>query len=116
MNPFSTPWKQQKTVRFFGSFQEEEKVCIGNKWVIAPTTNVVSELSFLVLKKLKTKVSFLVLKKLKIKMKSIMRNNRLDDLIVLHVYQEKISKIDNCKVANEFIARKDSRKERFSLL
>ena len=45
-----------------------------------------------------------------------MRNNRLDDLIVLHVYQEKISKIDNCKVANEFIARKDSRKERFSLL
>lgn len=79
-------------------------MCIGNKWVIAPTTNVVSELSFL------------VLKKLKIKMKSIMRNNRLDDLIVLHVYQEKISKIDNCKVANEFIARKDSRKERFSLL
>ena len=69
----------------------------------------------MVLKKLKIKLSFLVLKKLKIKVKSIMRNNRLDDLIVLHVYQEEICKIDNCKIANKFIARKDSRKERFSL-
>ena len=39
-----------------------------------------------------------------------MRNNRLDDLIVLHVYQEEIAKIDIRKIANEFIARKDSRK------
>ena len=31
--PLSTPWKHQKTLRFFGYFQGVEKRCIGNEWV-----------------------------------------------------------------------------------
>ena len=33
MYPFSTPWKHQKTLRFFLCFQGVEKACIGNEWV-----------------------------------------------------------------------------------
>ena len=33
MHPFSTPWKHQKSLRFFGCFKEVEKGCIGNEWV-----------------------------------------------------------------------------------
>ena len=33
MHPFSTPWKHQKTLRFFDVFQGVEKGCIGNEWV-----------------------------------------------------------------------------------
>ena len=32
MHPFSTPWKHQKTVRFF-DFQGIKKGCIGSEWV-----------------------------------------------------------------------------------
>ena len=33
MHPFSTPWKHQKTLRFFWYFQWLEKGCIGNEWI-----------------------------------------------------------------------------------
>ena len=45
-----------------------------------------------------------------------MHNNRLNHLMVLHVYQDEIDKVDIREIANDFISRKDSRKERFSLL
>ena len=38
MHPFSTPWKHQKTLRFY-CFQGVEKGCIGNEWVKQATTN-----------------------------------------------------------------------------
>ena len=71
---------------------------------MVPATNAISEQSFSALKRLKTK------------MRSTMHNNRRSDLMVLHVYQDEIDKIDIREIANEFISRKDSRKERFSLL
>ena len=72
--------------------------------LVAPATNAISEQSFSALKRLKTKMT------------STMHNNRLNHLIVLHVYQDEIDKVDIREIANEFISRKDSRKERFSLL
>ena len=39
----------------------------------------------------------------------------LNHLILLYLYKKKIVKIDTRKIAKEFIARKDLRKERFSL-
>ena len=36
--------------------------------------------------------------------------------MVLHVYQDGIDKADICKIVNDFISRKDPRKERFSVL
>ena len=33
MHPFSSPWKDQKTLRCFWYFQGVEKGCIGNEWV-----------------------------------------------------------------------------------
>ena len=38
-----------------------------------------------------------------------------DHLIILYVHQEEIINIDVCKIANYFIAEKESRKERFSI-
>ena len=72
--------------------------------LVAPATNAISERSFSALKRLKTK------------MRSTMYNNRLHHLMVFHVYQDEIDKFDIRERANEFISRKDSRKERFSLL
>ena len=72
--------------------------------LVAPATNSISKRSFSALKRLKTK------------MRSMMLNNCLNHLMVLHVYHNKIDKVDIREIANEFISRKDSRKERFSLL
>ena len=33
MQPFSNPWKHQKTIRFSGVFRGGRKSCIRNKWV-----------------------------------------------------------------------------------
>ena len=72
--------------------------------LVTSDTNAISERSFSALKRLETK------------MRSTMNNNRLNHLIVLHVYQDEIDKVHIREIANEFISRKDSRKERFSLL
>ena len=72
--------------------------------LILVATNPISERSFSALKCLKTK------------MRSTVNNNHLDHLMVLHVYQGEIDKVDIREIVNEFISRKDSRKERFSLL
>ena len=72
--------------------------------LVAPATNPISERSFSALKCLKTK------------MRSTVNNNHLDHLMVLHLYQGEIDKADIREIVNEFISRKDSRKERFSLL
>ena len=69
-----------------------------------PATNAISERSFSALKRLKTK------------MRSAMHNNRLNYLMLLHVYQDEIDKVNIRELANKFISRKDSRKERFSLI
>ena len=45
-----------------------------------------------------------------------MHSNHLNHLTILHVYQAKIEKIYIREIVNEFISRKDSREERFSLL
>ena len=39
-----------------------------------------------------------------------MHNNRLNHLLVLHMYQKEIDKVDVRKSANKVITRKDSRK------
>ena len=39
MHPFSTPWKDEKTVRFSDVFGGVEKGCIGNKWVKNASVN-----------------------------------------------------------------------------
>ena len=75
-----------------------------NLILVTPATNAISERSFSALQRLKTK------------MRSTMHNNRLNHLIVLHVYQDEIDKVDICEIVNEFISRKDSRKDRFNLL
>ena len=49
-------------------------------------------------------------------MRSTTHNDRLNHLILLYVHQEKIAKIDICKIDNEFIVLKDPRKGQFSLL
>ena len=69
-----------------------------------PATNAISERSFSALKRLKTK------------MRSAMHNDRLNYLMLLHVYQDEIDKVNIREIANKFISRKDSRKERFSLI
>ena len=67
-------------------------------------TNAISERSFSALKRLKTK------------MRSAMHNNRLNHLMLLHVYQDEIDKANIREIANKFISKKDFRKERFSLI
>ena len=71
--------------------------------LFVPATNANSEQSFSALKRLKTK------------MRSTM-HNRLNRLMVLHVYQDEAGKINIRKIVNEVISRKDSRKERFWFL
>ena len=75
--------------------------------LVAPATNAISERSFSALKRLKTKMR---------SMRSTMYNNRLNHLMVFHLYQDEIDKVDIREIANEFISRKDYGKERFSLL
>ena len=55
-------------------------------------------------------------KKLKTKIRCITRYNRLNHLILLHVYQEKIIKIDIGKIASKFAAGKDSKFTSFVIL
>ena len=45
-----------------------------------------------------------------------MHNNQANDSMVLYMYAKQIEKNDVPKIGSEFIARKDSRIERFSLL
>ena len=62
---------------------------------MAPATNPISERSFFTLKRLKTK------------MRSTMHSNRLNHLMVLHLYQDEIDKVDIREIANEFISSKE---------
>ena len=97
-------------INSFGAFPASKQSILAEAFklikliLVAPATNAISERSFSALKRLKTKT------------RSKMHNNRLNHLMVLHVYQDEIGKVDIGEIANEFISRKHSRKERFSLL
>ena len=71
--------------------------------MVMPATNAVSERSFSVLKRIK---SYL---------RSTTSNNRLNHLMVLHVHKDKLDKLDLVKVANDFVARVDSRRQVFGV-
>ena len=45
-----------------------------------------------------------------------MHSNRLNYSMVLDMYQEEIEKVDIRKIADQVIARRDSRKEQYGLL
>ena len=74
--------------------------------LIAPAANVISA-PFL---------SFLAFKRWKRKMRFTMHSNRLNYSMDLDMYQEEIEKVDIRKIADQVIARRDSRKEQYGLL
>ena len=72
-------------------------------FMVMPATNAVSERSFSALKRIK---SYL---------RSTASNNRLNHLMVLHVHKDKLDKLDLVKVANDFLARVNCRRQVFGV-
>ena len=89
------------------SLSQISSIEVVRKWIYLLQSNsafnIIYEWSFSALKRLKRKIRFTT------------QNNPLNHLIYLYVHQEKIVKVDIHKTAIEFIARKESRKEQFSL-
>ena len=77
-----------------------EVLLLGKIFMVMPATNVVSERSFSALKRIKTYL------------RSTTSNNRL---MVLHVHKDKLDKLDLVKVANDFVARVDCRRQVFGV-
>ena len=71
--------------------------------LVAPATNAISERSFSTLKRLKTCL------------RSTMTNNRLNHLMLLHVYQDEVDCLDMKQITNDFVSRKESRIINFGL-
>ena len=69
-------------------------------WLL-PATNTESERIFSALKHVKTYL------------KSTMENNRLQALMLMHVHKNILDNINLAYVANEFVDRRDSRKQTF---
>ena len=69
--------------------------------LVMPATNATSERSFSALRRIKTYL------------RSTMKQERLDSLIVLHVHKDLIGALDLSQVANEFVEGNNTRKQRF---
>ena len=69
--------------------------------LVMPAMNATSERSFSALRRIKTYL------------RSTMKQERLNSLIVLHVHKDLIDALDLSQVANEFVEGNDTRKQRF---
>ena len=69
--------------------------------LVMPATNATSEQSFSALRRIKTYL------------RSTMKQERLNSLMVLHVHKDLIDALDLSQVANEFVEGNDTRKQRF---
>ena len=69
--------------------------------LLVPATNAISERSFS------------ALKRLKIYMRSTMADERLNNLMILHIHREKTDKLDLVDIANRFVGKNDTRKRMF---
>ena len=69
--------------------------------LVMPATNATSERSFSALRRIKTYL------------RSTMKQERLNSLMVLHVHKDLIDALDLSQVANEFVEGNDTRKQRF---
>lgn len=78
-----------------------EVVMIVKLVLLAPATNAVSERSFSALKRLKTY------------MRATMADQRLANLMLLHIHRDKCDKLSLVDVANKFVGDNDSRRKMF---
>ena len=69
--------------------------------LVMPATNATSERSFSALCRIKTYL------------RSTVKQERLNSLMVLHVHKDLIDALDLSQVANEFVEGNDTRKQRF---
>ena len=69
--------------------------------LVMPATNATSERSFSALRRIKTYL------------RSTMKQERLNSLMVLHVHKDLIDALDLSQVANEFVEGNNTRKQRF---
>ena len=69
--------------------------------LVMPAMNATSERSFSALRRIKTYL------------RSTMKQERLNSLIVLHVHKDLIDALDLSQAANEFVEGNDTRKQRF---
>ena len=69
--------------------------------LVMPATNATSERSFS------------ALRRIKMYLRSTMKQERLNSLMVLHVHKDLIDALDLSQVANEFVEGNDTRKQRF---
>ena len=79
-----------------------EVVMVVKLVLLAPATNAISERSFSALKRLKTY------------MRATMGDERLANLMLLHIHRDKTDSLNLVEVANKFVGNKDSRKSMFS--
>ena len=69
--------------------------------LVMPATNATSEQSFSALRRIKTYL------------RSTMKQERLNSLMILHVHKDFIDALDLSLVANEFVEGNETRKQRF---
>ncbi len=69
--------------------------------IVLPATNAASERSFSTMKRIKTYL------------RSTIKQDRLNHLMILNIYKELTKKLDLVKVANEFISGSEHRKKIF---
>ena len=69
--------------------------------LVMPATNAISERSFSALKRVKTYL------------RSTMKDNRLNHLMILHVHKNKTDALDLISIANTFVRESSDRNERF---
>ena len=69
--------------------------------LVMPATNAARERSFSALRRIKTYL------------RSTMKQECLNSLMVLHVHKDLIDALDLSQVANEFVEGNDTRKQRF---
>ena len=65
--------------------------------LVMPATNATSKRSFSTLRRTKTYL------------RSTMKQERLNNFMILHIYSEQTDKIDDNEIANEFVGRSEHR-------
>ena len=74
-------------------------VVLAKLLLVMPATNAVSERSFSALKRVKTYL------------RGLMKDKRLNNLMILHIHKEKTDAMDLVEVANKFVEWKDKRNQ-----
>jgi len=97
----------KEALRFLQSLSDAQRsfykqVCwVARLIIVLPATNAASERSFSTMKRIKTYL------------RSTMKQDRLNHLMILNIYKELTKKLDLVKVANEFISGSEHRKNFF---